>query len=81
MNDLPGQISIFDRNGNLLLRWINGAPGNFLAPHTLAVDSKGNLYVGEVTHTFGVSRGVAPPDCHTFQKFARKGLPPINKCE
>lgn len=74
-HDLPGHISILDGDGNLLLRWISSdrcAPGNFLAPHTLCVDSKGDLYVGEVTYSFGVSRGVAPPDCHTFQKFARK---------
>jgi sugar lactone lactonase YvrE len=73
--DLPGHISVLDREGNLLLRWISAErcePGNFLAPHTLCVDSKGDLYVGEVTYTFGVSRGMAPPDCHMFQKFVRK---------
>ena len=31
----------------------------------------GDLYVGEVTYTFGVSRGDTPADCHTFQKFVR----------
>lgn len=74
-HDLPGHISILDADGNLLLRWISAdrcAPGNFLAPHTICVDSKGDLYVGEVTYTFGVSRGMAPADCHTFQKFVRK---------
>jgi sugar lactone lactonase YvrE len=78
-HDLPGYISILDPNGNVLLRWVSAdrcAPGNFVAPHTLCVDSHGDLYVGEVTLTFGVSRGVVPPDCHTFQKFARKGSPP-----
>ncbi len=81
-HDLPGHISVFDPDGNLLLRWISAdrcAPGNFLAPHTLTVDSKGDLYVGEVVYSFGVTKGVAPPDCHTFQKFARKGLPPQSK--
>lgn len=74
-HDLPGHISILDGDGNLLLRWISAdrcAPGNFLAPHTLCVDSEGDIYVGEVTYTFGVSLGMAPPDCHMFQKFARK---------
>jgi len=42
-----------------------------VAPHTLCVDSRGDLYVGEVTWTFAVSRGVAREDAHTFQKFAR----------
>jgi len=73
-HDLPGHISVLDADGNLLLRWISAdrcAAGNFLAPHTICVDSRGDLYVGEVTHTFGVSRGLAPADCHTFQKFVR----------
>ena len=73
--NLPGHISILDNQGNLLLRWISAdqcAPGNFLAPHALCVDSKGDLYVAEVTYTFGVSRGLAPSDCHTFQKLIRK---------
>jgi streptogramin lyase len=75
-HDLPGHISVLDPDGNLLLRWISAdrcAPGNFVAPHTLCVDSKGDLYVGEVTHTFGVLRGGVSADCHSFQKFARKG--------
>jgi hypothetical protein len=46
------------------------APGSFVAPHGLAVDSKGDVYVGEVSWTFAVSRGLAPAGCHTFQKFA-----------
>jgi DNA-binding beta-propeller fold protein YncE len=78
-HDLPGHISVLDLDGNLLFRWISAdrcAPGNFVAPHALAVDSRGDLYVGEVTHTFGIARGVVPPDCHMFQKFRRKGPPP-----
>ncbi|MFC1799043.1 peptidyl-alpha-hydroxyglycine alpha-amidating lyase family protein [Thermodesulfobacteriota bacterium] len=74
-HDLPGHISVLDQNGNLLLRWISAdrcAPGNFVAPHTLSVDSKGDLYVGEVTYTFGVLRGGVSEDCHTFQKLIRK---------
>ena len=45
------------------------APGSFAAPHGLALDSKNDLYVSEVTWTFAVSRGRAPEDTHTFQKF------------
>jgi len=72
--DLPGGVRVLDLQGNLLLHWCSAdreAPGNFVAPHTLCVDSRGDLYVGEVTWTFAVSRGVAREDAHTFQKFAR----------
>jgi hypothetical protein len=36
----------------------------------VAVDSRGDVYVSEVTWTFAVSRGLAPEGTHTFQKFA-----------
>ena len=67
------RMSIFDRDGKVLARW--GTPqctdaGSFAAPHGLALDSKNDLYVSEVTWTFAVSRGHAPADCHTFQKFS-----------
>ena len=69
--DLPAHISVLDSAGNLLLSWTSSdrcAPGNFIAPHTICTDSKGAVYVGEVTHTFGVKPGFVPPDCHTLQK-------------
>jgi sugar lactone lactonase YvrE len=67
------RMSIYDRNGKVLARWGNPdmtEPGSFAAPHGLALDSKNDLYVSEVTWTFAVSRGRAPEDCHTFQKFS-----------
>jgi len=71
----PGRVSVFDRDGKLLTRWGGPeatAPGSFAAPHGIAVDSRGDVYVAEVTWTFAVSRGHAPADCHTFQKFAAR---------
>jgi NHL repeat len=68
----PGRLSVYDRNGRVLARWGTPdatAPGSFAAPHGLAVDSRGDVYVSEVTWTFAVSRGRAPESCHTFQKF------------
>ena len=67
------RMSVFDKDGKVLARW--GTPemtaaGSFAAPHGLALDSKCDLYVSEVTWTFAVSRGRAPADCHTFQKFS-----------
>ncbi|MBI2940849.1 MAG: hypothetical protein HYY04_10470 [Chloroflexi bacterium] len=72
--DQPGRVSVLDPNGAVLTRWGGAdpcAPGNFCAPHGICVDSHGDVYVGEVTYTFGVRTGLVPPDCHTFQKFAR----------
>jgi DNA-binding beta-propeller fold protein YncE len=66
-----GRVSVFDRDGRLLARWSGAGTtaGNFVAPHDLAVDARGDVYVVEVTHTFGVSAGLAPPDAPSFQKF------------
>jgi len=66
------RLSIFDIEGKLLARWGGEdrcAPGSFAAPHGLWVDSRGDLYVGEVTHTALGQFGMVPPDCHTVQKF------------
>jgi DNA-binding beta-propeller fold protein YncE len=68
-----GRVSVYDKDGRLLTRWGSPdacAPGSFVAPHGIAVDSRGDIYVSEVTWTFAVSRGLAPTGCHTFQKFA-----------
>jgi len=51
---------------------VNNAAGNFIAPHDICVDSRGDLYVAEVTHTFAASLGLVPPDSHSFQKFRRQ---------
>jgi DNA-binding beta-propeller fold protein YncE len=72
-----GRVSVFDRDGRLLARWGGGsnpcAPGDFFAPHDLCLDSRGDLYVGEVTWSAGGNQGVVPADCHSLQKFTRLG--------
>jgi len=77
--DKPGRVSIFDGNGSLAARWGSleepCAPGNFVAPHGLSLDSKGNLYIAEVTWTISGRRGLVGPDCHQIQKFIRSGKP------
>ncbi len=74
-DDHPGRVTILDSQGKVVARWGAGPnrcdPGMFCAPHTIAVDSRGDLYVGEVTWTVGVRSGHVPADCHTFQKFVR----------
>ena len=78
--DHPGRVTIYDRNGAIVARWgastvSRTAPGNFIAPHGIAVDSRGDLYVAEVAYAFGVkSNGVdaAEAAVHQIQKFTRR---------
>ena len=69
--EMPARVSVLDANGTVVTR-LGGpdpcASGSFCAPHGLAVDSNGDLYVAEVTNTIGVKPGLVPSDCHTFQK-------------
>ena len=65
------RVSIFNSDGELLSRWGNTTPVKegalFLAPHGIAADSHGDVYVGEVSKTYsGVDRGI-----RTIQKFRR----------
>jgi DNA-binding beta-propeller fold protein YncE len=69
------RVSVYDPQARVLARWGSSdpcAPGSFAAPHSVAVDSNGDVYVAEVTWTFAVTRGLVPESCHTFQKFALK---------
>lgn len=81
----PSRIAVLDPHGRVLARlgdhgpidetWGAGDPcraGNFCAPHGLALDPNGDLYVAEVTWTIGASKGLVPPGCHTIQKFAAR---------
>jgi DNA-binding beta-propeller fold protein YncE len=53
--NLGPRLSIATHEGKILARigdlHAGLAPGQFLAPHGLAVDSRGDIYVGEVSHT------------------------------
>ena len=72
--DRPAQVSIRDLDGNVLTSWGTAdrcAPGSFVSPHGLWVDSKGSIYVGEVTKTSLSRFGQAPDGCHSVQKFAK----------
>jgi len=72
VSELCKRISIFTMKGKLLARWGNESHDVncplFFAPHAIAVDSKGDIYVGEVAMTYAkVDRR-----SRTIQKFARK---------
>jgi len=71
VSELGLRISLFTIDGELLSRWgcqrQDKETDLFVAPHTIAVDSHGDIYVGEVAMTAaGVDRG-----SRTIQKFAR----------
>jgi hypothetical protein len=70
-------VTVRDASANILASWGDSgdptAPGNCASPHGICVDSRGNLFLGEVTHTSRISRGLAPPGTHCFQRFARVG--------
>jgi hypothetical protein len=70
------QLTIRDLEGRILTQ-LGGSPdpcaaGSFASPHGLWVDSRGDLYVGEVTHTALSGSGRYHPGCHALQKFARR---------
>ena len=71
VSELCKRVSIFSIDGRLLARWGNEnheiSDPLFLSPHAVVVDSKGALYIGEVSKTHGkLDRG-----SRTIQKFAR----------
>jgi DNA-binding beta-propeller fold protein YncE len=81
----PSRIAMLDARGKVLARlgddgpfdaaWGGADPcraGNFCAPHGLALDPNGDLYVAEVTWTIGTSKGLVDASCHTIQKFAAR---------
>lgn len=71
VSELCLRVSVFSQEGELLARWGNTSSirdeALFLAPHTVAVDSHGDVYVGEVSKTHaGTDRGA-----NTIHKFRR----------
>lgn len=51
VSELGHRFSIVDGNGNVLARWgeeSSHEPGQFVAPHGIAIDSHGDIYIGEV---------------------------------
>jgi hypothetical protein len=81
--DLPGcgpRVSIYTHKGELLARLGHEhaglATGQFVSPHGLAVDSRGDIYVGEVSFTNWGRRVRAkgepiPPGLRSLQKLVK----------
>jgi hypothetical protein len=76
--NLGPRLSIVDHKGALLARigdlHAGNAPGQFISPHGLAVDSQGSLYVGEVSVTAWPNlypEIKPPPNLRSLQKLTR----------
>tara|TARA_B110000116_G_scaffold247882_1_gene240554 strand:- start:142 stop:633 length:492 start_codon:yes stop_codon:yes gene_type:complete len=74
--DLGPRVSVMDRKGKVLARLGTEAygdePGRFYSPHGLAVDSKGDLYVAEVSWSDYGSQMDPPRELRSMQKLVRK---------
>ncbi len=73
--NIGARVSILGIKGDLVGR-IGGRfagenPGEFIAPHGCAVDSRGDLYVAEVSWTSRGSKETPPREIRSLQKFER----------
>ena len=73
--DMPGRVTVLDLKGNILARWggpNRWVPGNFIAPHGICSDSRGDVYVAESPRAFTAYTNMplpVPLGSHTLQKF------------
>jgi NHL repeat-containing protein len=73
--NLGARVGVYTVHNRLLARLGDALPGvepgRFVAPHTIAVDSRGDVYVGEVSWTM-YGRQLDPPrEVRSFQKLKR----------
>jgi hypothetical protein len=73
--NLGNRVDVYDKNGNRLARLgdIFGGekPGQFIAPHGIALDSRGDMYVAEVSWTIVGQRLQPPRELRSLQKLKR----------
>jgi DNA-binding beta-propeller fold protein YncE len=73
---LGPRVSIYNTQGQLQARLGDQpegeAPGQFIAPHGICIDSSGDIYVGEVSWTHTGSRLNPPRELRSLQKLARQ---------
>lgn len=73
--NIGGRVSILSLKGDLLGRvgdrFRGEGPGQFVAPHGVVTDSRGDLYVAEVSWTVKGRHENPPREIRCFQKFAR----------
>lgn len=70
-----GRLGIYALTGERLAAWGGGSnpldPGDFYAPHDICLDSRGDIYVAEVTMSAGGNRGLAPAGASSLRKFSK----------
>ena len=79
VDDAPGlghRVSIYDLDGKMLTRFGDPeegeGPGQFIAPHGIAVDSRGDIYVSDVSYTIRGQHMDPPRQLKSLRKFALK---------
>ncbi|MYE89453.1 hypothetical protein F4X33_10710 [Candidatus Poribacteria bacterium] len=73
--NIGGCVTIHDLNGHRLARlgdvWHGEGPGQFISPHGIAIDSHGDIYVGEVSFA-AYGRHLSPPrEVRSFRKLVK----------
>mgnify|MGYP001418043520 FL=1 len=75
IQNLGARLQIFTPAGERVARigapLPGSGPGEFVAPHTVAVDSRGDVYVGEVSYTIRGKLLTPPQELRSLQKFER----------
>jgi hypothetical protein len=76
IQNLGPRLSILSHDGKLLARLGDirpgEAPGQFIAPHGLALDSRGDIYVGEVSWTIAGQHLKPPREMRSLQKLVKR---------
>ncbi|MBM3943457.1 MAG: hypothetical protein FJ316_11170 [SAR202 cluster bacterium] len=75
--NLGPRVSVYDTEGNVLARLGERGPGEeagqFIAPHGVCIDSRGDIYVAEVSWTDTGSKLNPPREMRSLQKLVHKG--------
>lgn len=79
VDDAPGlghRVGVYNLKGKMVCRFgtpeEGEGPGQFIAPHGVAVDSRGDLYVSEVSYTIRGSRINPPKELRSLSKYRRR---------
>ena len=73
--NLGPRVTVLTRKGERICRFggpfAGERPGEFVAPHTVVTDSRGDVYVGEVSYTARGQIETSPREVRSLQKFRK----------